>query len=676
MPDSLPRVTAILVAQPRSGARLTPTLNSVHASLERACPDGAWEVIVVRPGPDDELRREVEAWGRPCREIVYPAQSVTADFGTLRNEALALSRGEFVTFAEAGDVVSPGWVASAIAACGSAEAGRFRVIHPELTILYGDGRGYRLVAHPDQRRKGFDGHGLVWGDYWGPNCLLRREAALACRFPARVPGFERDAWRWNCDVIATGGEHRVARGTAHFVPRASAHARDLVDGDWRRPVFPSPYFNAPLPRGKGMSGSPPGKLPPWLRRELPAAVGWEPDIGAEARRSRSVQWHRFDDGADTALLLRLAEKLGRRPDYLFAVHQLRRGGAELEALLHVRGIRAAAPGCRISFLITEHSDSEWADRLPADVPVVNFPREAYQAGRNIDQDRLMQKLLLVLEPRRIHLKHSRQVWEAYLHCGEALAARSGLYASLYCVDYDGDGLPTSFAYSHLRHCAARLRAVFCDNHQMAAHLRETCGVTNARVLSFPTLLPPRVPVARKRERSRRLRVLWASRIARQKNVGVVMALSELLRDDEFHVFGEYSAMPAAQVRRWLTGSSPNVRYFGPFDGLDSLDVAQYDVLLYTARWDGLPNILLEAAALGLPVIAPAVGGIPELIDDSTGFLVRKPQDYLTHLERMRRHPAEAVARARALQARVAERHSMAGFLARLRESPGYLEGSA
>jgi glycosyltransferase involved in cell wall biosynthesis len=51
-------------------------------------------------------------------------------------------------------------------------------------------------------------------------------------------------------------------------------------------------------------------------------------------------------------------------------------------------------------------------------------------------------------------------------------------------------------------------------------------------------------------------------------------------------------------------------------------VAAFDVAVLASLSEGLPNAVMEAMAAGAPVIATAVGGVPELIEDGeTGFLV-------------------------------------------------------
>jgi glycosyltransferase involved in cell wall biosynthesis len=39
----------------------------------------------------------------------------------------------------------------------------------------------------------------------------------------------------------------------------------------------------------------------------------------------------------------------------------------------------------------------------------------------------------------------------------------------------------------------------------------------------------------------------------------------------------------------------------------------FDLLLLTSRWEGLPRVMLEGAATGLPIVATRVGGVEEAV---------------------------------------------------------------
>jgi glycosyltransferase involved in cell wall biosynthesis len=48
-----------------------------------------------------------------------------------------------------------------------------------------------------------------------------------------------------------------------------------------------------------------------------------------------------------------------------------------------------------------------------------------------------------------------------------------------------------------------------------------------------------------------------------------------------------------------------------------------DIFILITKHEGLPLTVLEAMSAGLPVIASAVGGIPEEIDSTSGILIQE-----------------------------------------------------
>ncbi len=54
-------------------------------------------------------------------------------------------------------------------------------------------------------------------------------------------------------------------------------------------------------------------------------------------------------------------------------------------------------------------------------------------------------------------------------------------------------------------------------------------------------------------------------------------------------------------------------------------MSKADVFALTSHTEGFPNVVLEAMALGKPIVASRVGAIPEMLADGCGLLI-EPQD--------------------------------------------------
>ncbi|MBE5794553.1 MAG: glycosyltransferase [Clostridiales bacterium] len=79
-----------------------------------------------------------------------------------------------------------------------------------------------------------------------------------------------------------------------------------------------------------------------------------------------------------------------------------------------------------------------------------------------------------------------------------------------------------------------------------------------------------------------------------------------------------------QAAQWLDRKeNVIVQWMGGLSAEDVLSLYEkqpFDVFINTSQKEGVPVSIMEAMRCGVPAIAPAVGGLPELITDDTGWL--------------------------------------------------------
>ena len=122
---------------------------------------------------------------------------------------------------------------------------------------------------------------------------------------------------------------------------------------------------------------------------------------------------------------------------------------------------------------------------------------------------------------------------------------------------------------------------------------------------------------------------FAGRLVPIKRVDILIATAKYMLDKyphlkvSFHIYGEGPLGGKLKSLSDELGTGDTVYFEGHSNDI-ARSLKTIDVLLITSDHEGLPMILLEAMALRVPIIAHAVGGIPNLLNQgSCGILIQK-----------------------------------------------------
>lgn len=161
---------------------------------------------------------------------------------------------------------------------------------------------------------------------------------------------------------------------------------------------------------------------------------------------------------------------------------------------------------------------------------------------------------------------------------------------------------------------------------------------------------------------------------------LLLSIAQSRPNYRFMVFGSNDGShPELAAAEQALGALSNVTLSGAYDDFSDLPFDQCDIFLYTSSSDGMPNVVIEAMAHGLPLVAPDVGGVAELVDQETGWLVQDSADagaYLAALDQALSDKAHSCLRALSALERVRARHSYEAFAHRLSQIPGYMSWPA
>jgi glycosyltransferase involved in cell wall biosynthesis len=215
---------------------------------------------------------------------------------------------------------------------------------------------------------------------------------------------------------------------------------------------------------------------------------------------------------------------------------------------------------------------------------------------------------------------------------------------------------------------------------MAAILIAQHGLPAAKI----AVLPPRINLVTDARFSARLRArldiarasggsrhwVWISRVEPWKGTGILAAIARLVPHDRFDVFGPvHGSMESLDLDR------PNIVHCGVLTDVIEADLGKYTGFLFTSRFEGMPNIVLEVSQHVIPMVLADVGGLRDTFNDNSVMFVPHKQSvtetaiaFVVALNRVATMASEDLsAMVEAAHAQVSERHSPDGYASRVNQ---------
>lgn len=407
---------------------------------------------------------------------------------------------------------------------------------------------------------------------------------------------------------------------------------------------------------------------------------------AEGRATKSLETDGVDWTLERALVNLLADikekAKGMTYSHFIVLPFLTLGGADLTAMNYARAIVEKRISTRVLIIIADTSKVEISlnNTERVDVLVLDTYRPLYTLA---ERAYLLESLIHALRPEVIHNVNSEVLWRLIVEKGEKLSKISKLFGSIFAFQFGENGEKIGYAAQFFEKSFPFLSGLIADNQRFLrdaiAEYKVTDGQNKLHVVYNPSRVPDlqvvkSFPVQEKdRGEKHSFNVLWAGRFDREKKLDVLIEIAKLSSFATFHLYGKQVVDKSVGVE---IPELQNLFVHKPFSNPQELqEEISFNAFVFTSKWEGLPNILLEIGSLGIPIIAPNVGGVSELISSDTGYLVsaeHKPAEFISALRDIKTNPEEAQTRANNLRLLIQQRHSWNHFCRQLWEIVDYL----
>ena len=655
------------------------TLKSIFRALELVEEHNIpYEIIIHIDNGDEPTVNYFKQYQNDKRFTII--NSTFGDLGMSRNCIASHAKGEFLAFLDADDMISKNWYVNGIKRI--AESKKEIMVHPNIQFNFGAGTKLEYTIRKDSFDKFEDAIISAGVNRWCSAIMGRTQTFLSFPYMKTEKGYGYEDYFLNTKTVGAGIKHMVAPETVMFYRQkregsllTSSNAEhvmqpyvELLDIDfiktsktvdkksYQQHIEPSHkkrailrvykkirsnnvfnYFITPIAKvaKKVLSGlisskNVNQKIPQFLLEEWKEINSIESQLYPTAEAKAEITCVEADNYDVGLAYYEIAQKIPKLPDYIFIVPWVATGGADKVLINYLKFFQQEHPNWTIAVIATEPSANTWSSKLPDNAYIIDFGNAA-QGLWDTQKEILFSRIITQLKCFKLHIINSLYGYEwARMH-KKFIATQCKLNVSIFSIDNQYTAGVGDYSNPYLFDIYNCVDHIFTDNQAVINEMHEKHGFDMSKMSAHYQPIETTKSEVRCVAADGPTKILWASRIAHEKAPEILCDIAKRLDNKQFiiDVYGEFSRAYNEKLFRNISC----INYKGSFEGLDTIDTSAYDLFLYTSLRDGLPNILLEAIAANLPVVAPAVGGIPELIKDrKTGILVGEPLDVSGYIE--------------------------------------------
>lgn len=675
----------------------------------------SYEILIHIDNGDQITKDYFKRYAKMPNVVIY--ENNFGDPGPSRNFLAQKASGEYLTFLDGDDLISDNWLVVAYGALiGATEE---VIVHPEGILTFGTEVNNVLTIQTETLPREKDTIVLLGENRWCAILMAKTSTLLKFPYQHLTGGYSHEDYVFNVETTNAGIKHIIAKETILFyrrsnnsrlsssnnmnqiIPymeffdfakvrefRADSHADVPVEVSLKRKGYKLykkirdnnflNYFITPPAKltlkvlNKFNQKNKLGKIPEFVVREWARINPLETQLYPYPFILKRTQIY---DPSDLSMIgetyLKIAQSVTHTPDYIFMVPWVVRGGADKVMLNMMKAIEEIHPGSKFTVITTLPNKNVWAKMLPKNTDLIEFGKLA-EGLPPYEKDELLSRVITQLKCKRLHIINSEYAYAwAYKH-QELIKNHYELTVSVFASCFIPESNFTcrfSFDDPFIFDIYPVVKKIFTDNQTFVEESVEKNALDEKLFkVQYQPIMDEVKPVHHA-EANKKVKVLWASRVTREKMPDMIKLIANKLDPKEFQidVFGAFSD----DVDKNFFAGVPVINYRGAFDGFSSLPTENYDILLYTSVGDGVPNILLEATAAGLPILASNDGGVHEFIQDGkTGSLVKEIRDvdgYVKKLKDFRKNPRKYEEYVEEAQKLLEERHSWKAFIKKMKE---------